>query len=129
MDTGTADHLLDTWAARLAPARTPWAFDAKAKQEWRKRLTDYQPPIARETWEQWRRHNTEWPSLYTFDDMLKARTRAGQHTDDCSECDNTGWVEAPDFEARGHTYTASQPCTCRNGEQRRSTKVWQERNN
>lgn len=129
MDTGTADQLLDTWAARLSPARTPWAFDTKAKTEWRKRLTDYPAPIARDTWDQWRRHNTEWPSLYTFDDMLKARTRAGRHTDDCHECDNTGWIEAPDFIGHnGHTYTASQPCECKHGQERRSSKIWMERN-
>lgn len=128
MRINEAHHLLDAWAVRMAPANPPYRRPA-VKDEWTKRLELYPQQVARAAWNAWLEANPRrFPNLYELDRLLTQHGNAGQETDQCDQCDGTGWTEAPSFVNNGHTYSAVEPCTCRNGEQRRNTRVWKERN-
>lgn len=53
----------------------------------------------------------------------------------CPHCSDSGWVEAPDFTVEDATYndkpvtySAVQPCSCREGSARAGSAVWLESN-
>lgn len=80
-----------------------------------------------------REHEHRWLSIAQFMNMYRAI-----HTDDpssvtvCGDCDNTGWVEAPNNVLEAGTdherrYTAVKPCRCSTGSERERSTVWKAR--
>ena len=127
MKINEAHSLLNAWAVRMKPAQPPFKGDDCTKEEWVKRLELVSQEVARAAWRSWlTAGHAKWPNLYQLEDELRKHGGIGD-LNDCNFCNNTGWVEAPPFEANGHTYSASQPCTCDHGKMCERSPVWKDR--
>ena len=127
MQINEAHSLLNAWATRMKPAQPPFKGDDYTKGEWVKRLELVSQDVARAAWRSWLNegHN-RWPNLYQLEEHLRRHAGVGE-LGDCNRCNNTGWIEADAFEARGHMYECSQPCTCDHGKMVERSPIWRDR--
>lgn len=129
MTPTTADELakriINTW--RSGPALTEWRDELETLDEGRagtafmrlRHTSEHSPSIAR--------FISEYRALQTTDGSTEKV--------DCADCDNTGWVSAPDIVLnagtdREYRNTQVRPCTrCDYGKQAERSTVWTNRNN
>ncbi len=124
MQINEANSLLEAWALRMRPASAPYGRPA-VREQWVKRLELCTQAAARAAWTEWLQDNPRrFPNLYELDQYIKRHDTAGTEHDYCDLCDTTGWVEGPDFQQNGHTYSSSQPCTCTHGQERARSPIW-----
>jgi len=96
---------------------------------WEDELKDMDYGRACTTYVKLRRERTHAPSIAEFIKTYRTvnLVDGSNHIPECELCVGTGWVEGPDFEERGHTYTSCQPCRCDNGHRAMKSAVWKER--
>ena len=110
MQINEARSLLDAWTVRMKPSTPPFKGDDYTKDQWIKRLELVSQDVARAAWRSWlNAGHAKWPNLYQLEDELRKHAGVGD-LGDCSWCNNTGWIEADAFEARGVMYECSEPC-------------------
>lgn len=81
-----------------------------------------------------REHDQRWLSIAAFMAMYRSLNTDDASTVEnvCGECDNTGWVTAPDNVLEAGTdherrYSAVRPCRCPIGRDSEQSNVWKAR--
>jgi len=127
MQINEAHSLLNAWVTRMKPANPPFRGDDYTKEQWIKRLELVSQDVARAAWRSWLdQGHAKWPNLYQLEDLLRRHAGTGD-LGDCEWCNNTGWIEADGYEARGVFYSCSQPCMCDHGKMCERSPVWRDR--
>ena len=127
MQINEARSLLEAWTVRMKPATPPFKGDDYTKDQWIKRLELVSQDVARAAWRSWlNAGHAKWPNLYQLEDELRKHAGVGD-LGDCSWCNNTGWIEADAFEARGVMYECSEPCKCDHGKMVERSPIWRDR--
>ena len=127
MQINEAHSLLEAWQIRMAPSPAPFKGQDRVKDEWVKRLELASQEQARAAWRSWQNAgHTKWPNLYQLEALLQ-RHGGISELNGCTNCDDTGWLEAPEYQHHGHTYTACQPCSCDHGKMVERSTIWRDR--
>ena len=127
MDSHRAETFLDAWADRMRPATAPYDRSNKVRADWAELLKKYSASTCNDAWREWQNAgHTKWPNLYQLEALLQRHGGVGT-LNDCSMCDDTGWIEAPEYQHHGHTYTACQPCSCDHGKMVERSTIWRDR--